>query len=139
MDRRNFIRLAAIGAGTGMIAPKLAQAKTSSMAGGLYYTKDAPGRWGKKIGGHLPSVEVLQGTKGTEIKVTTAHEMNAYGHYIVKHIVLDENYQFLGEHMFDPSKDKAPISTFSLGNYKGKVHVLSVCNKHDTWLNSAVV
>jgi len=139
MDRRNFIRLATIGAGTGMIAPKLAQAKSIPMAGGLYYTKETPGRWGKKVGGHLPTVEVLKNSKGTVIKVTTAHDMNAYGHYIVKHIVLDENYQFLDEHMFDPKKDKAPVSQFSLGNYRGKIHVLSVCNKHDTWLNSATV
>ena len=139
MDRRNFMRLAAIGAGTGMIAPKLVQAKSTPMAGGLYYTKESPGRWGKKVGGHLPTVEVSKGSKGTVIKVTTAHSMNAYGHYIVKHVVLDENYQFLDEHMFDPTKDKAPVSQFSLGNYRGKVYVLSVCNKHDTWLNSTTV
>jgi len=133
------MRIAAIGAGTGMIAPKLAQAKSTPMAGGLYYTKEAPGRWGKKVGGHLPSIEVSKVGKGVVIKVTTAHEMNAYGHYIVKHIVLDENYRFLDEHMFDPAKDKAPISQFSLANYRGEVHVLSVCNKHDSWLNSAIV
>lgn len=139
MDRRNFMRLAAIGAGTGMIAPKLAQAKSASMAGGVYYTKQSPGRWGKKVGGHLPTIEVSKGSKGVAVKVTTAHEMNAYGHYIVKHVVLDENYQFLAENMFDPKKDKAPVSNFSLGDYRGKLHVLSVCNKHDTWLNSATV
>jgi len=32
-------------------------------------------------------------------------------------------------------KDKAAISELSLGQYSGPVHVLSVCNKHDTWMN----
>jgi len=139
MDRRNFMRLAAIGAGTGVVAPKLAQAKSAPKAGGLYYTKEVPGRWNKKVGSHLPSVEVSKDSKGAVIKVTTAHGMNAYGHYIVKHIVLDDNYQYLDEHMFDPAKDKAAVSQFSLGSYRGKLHVLSVCNKHDTWLNSVSV
>ena len=31
---------------------------------------------------------------------------------------------------------KAP---FNINNYKGTIHVLSVCNKHDTWLNSTVI
>ena len=81
---------------------------------------------------HLPTVEIEKST----VKVTTAHEMNGFEHYIVKHVLLDKNYQFLDEHLFNPTVDKAAISTFSLPNYRGMLHVLSLCNKHDLWLTS---
>jgi superoxide reductase len=135
MDRRNFIRLATAGAATGIIAPKMVLASSSSMAGGLYYTKDAPGRWSKKVGGHLPTIEVA----GKSIKVTTPHSMNDYEHYIIKHVVLDKDFQFVAENMFKPGKDVVAISDFDLGKYSGPVHILSVCNKHDTWMNIAEV
>ena len=65
--------------------------------------------------------------------------MKGYEHYIVKHIVLDKDYNFITEKVFDPAKDKAPISEHDLGAYKGEVNVLSVCNLHDTWLSVATV
>jgi superoxide reductase len=37
--------------------------------------------------------------------------------------------------MFDPLKDKAAISELSLEKYSGPVYILSVCNRHDTWMN----
>ena len=140
MDRRSFICLSTIGAATGIIAPKAVLAGANSsisskQAGGLYYTKDTPGRWSKKIGGHLPNIEV----QGSKIQVMTRHSMSSYDHYIVKHMVLDKNFNFLTEEMFKPGKGIAPISEFKIGNYKGRIHVLSVCNKHDTWLNLAEV
>jgi len=58
MDRRDFIRLSAYGTTAGIIAPTAVLASTASMAGGVYYTKDAPGRWSKKVAGHLPAIEV---------------------------------------------------------------------------------
>jgi len=106
------------------------------MAGGLFYTKDAPGRWSKKVGGHLPNIETAKGAGGKlEVKVVTAHEMKGYEHYIVKHVLLDKDFRFIDERMFNPTVDKAPISTFTLDAYQGPLHALSVCNKHDTWLN----
>lgn len=102
------------------------------MAGGVYYTKDAPGRWSKKVGGHLPLIEV----SGKDIEVTAPHGMSGYEHYIVKHMILNAKFEFMDEKMFDPMKDKAPISQFSL-DYSGRIYVLSACNKHDTWLNIA--
>ena len=135
MDKRGFIRLMAIGAAAGIIAPTTVLASSSSMAGGVYYTKDAPGRWSKKVGSHLPIIEV----SGKKIQVTTSHGMEGYKHYISKHVVLNDKFEFITEQMFDPTKDKAPISSFSLGDYSGRIHVLSVCNKHDTWLNIAEV
>jgi superoxide reductase len=135
MDRRRFIRLTAVGAASGIIAPTSVLAASSSMAGGVYYTKEAPGRWNKKIDGHLPIIEV----SGTNIQVTTPHAMNSYEHYIVKHMILNDKFEFIDEKMFDPMKDKSPISQFDLAGYSGRIHVLSACNKHDTWLNIADV
>ena len=138
MDRRALLKLGLIG--TAAVAlPKAASAGKmgmSPMAGGLYYTKENPGRWAKKVGGHLPAVEVMGGGK---VKVVTGHAMKAHAHYIVKHMVLDKDFNFITENMFDLTKDKAAVSSFDLGGYKGKIHVLSVCNKHDTWMNTATV
>jgi len=73
------------------------------------------------------------------VTVVTAHEMKGYEHYIVKHVLLDHSYKFLQEHLFDPSKDTGAISTFTLIDYKGPIYALSLCNKHDLWLNGADV
>ena len=140
MDRRGFIRIASIGAAAGVVTPVAAFAECNDkMAGGVFYTKDAPGRWSNKVGGHLPSIESSKNGADTIVKVITAHEMNGFKHYIVKHVILDQDYKFVAETLFDPLKDKAPISEFNLGSYSGTVYALSVCNKHDTWLNSAEV
>lgn len=137
MDRRGFIRLAVAGSAVGIIAPQSVLASTPGMtgAGGLFYTKDAPGRWSKKVGGHLPTAEVSKGADGLSLEVITAHEMRGYEHYIVKHSILDQEFNFIAENSFDPMKDKAPISTFSIGQRSGRIHILSMCNKHDVWLN----
>lgn len=138
MNRRALLKLSLLGV-SGAALPTLVSAKGSTghhMAGGLYYTKEHPGRWSKKVAGHMPVIEKMAGSK---IKVTTGHEMKAHKHYIVKHMILDQDYRFISENMFDPTKDKVAVSTFDLGAYKGKVIVLSVCNKHDTWLDTTMV
>ncbi|MEE9346339.1 MAG: hypothetical protein V3U88_12105 [Methylococcales bacterium] len=135
MDRRNFIRISSIGTATGIIAPTPVLACADTMAGGVYYTKDAPGRWSKKVKGHWPNLEISRKDKQTDIRVVTLHEMLGYEHYIIKHMVLDKNFRFIAEQLFDPIKNKKPVSEFSLGDYSGRVHVLSVCNTHDSWLN----
>ena len=136
MNRRNFMRLGLAGAGlmTLNATPLLAETKQAELigAGGLFYTKENAGRFAGKIATHLPTIEIEKST----VKVTTAHEMNGFEHYIVKHVLLDKNYQFLDEHFFNPTTDKVAISTFNLPNYSGTLHVLSLCNKHDLWLNS---
>jgi superoxide reductase len=141
MDRRHFIRLGFAGIGTTMVAPRivLASAAESPMAGGVYYTEDAPGRWSKKVLSHLPNIEIEKQPEAATVRVLTRHTMEEYDHYIVKHIVLDKDFGFIAENMFNPLQDKEPLSEFSLGAYRGRIHVLSVCNQHDTWLNIAEV
>lgn len=141
MERRNFIRLSLVGVATGVIAPALSVAESVKLpaAADIYYTKDAPGRWSGKVATHLPNIEIKKTGEEVLVTVVTAHEMKGYEHYIVKHVLLDQNYKFLQEHLFDPTKDTAAISTFTLHDYKGPIYALSLCNKHDLWLNGADV
>ena len=141
MDRRHFIRFGFAGIATTMVAPRivLASAAESSMAGGVYHTADAPGRWSKKVLSHLPNIEVEKQQHAAVVRVLTRHTMEEYDHYIVKHIVLNQDFGFVAENMFNPLEDKEPLSEFDLGEYRGRIHVLSVCNQHDTWLNIAEV
>jgi len=136
MDRRSLLKLSLLGI-AGAATPTLVTAKnTNSMAGGLFYTRENPGRWAKKVDSHFPVMEKMAEGK---IKVVTSHPMDEYKHYIVKHMLLDQDFNFIAEKMFDPTKDKVAISTFDIGSYKGKLHVLSVCNQHDTWMNTTSV
>ena len=137
MERRDFIRLGLAGGVAGAVLPQqLLAGAGPSMAGGVYYTADDPGRWEKKVGSHLPKLEKQVGADGNvKVKVTTDHGQSGYKHYIVKHQLLDANYRFIAETMFDPDKDEA-VSEYPLPEgYKGTVYALSMCNKHDLWLN----
>jgi len=140
MDRRSFIRLAVAGSAAGIIAPEIVLAgskKISSdpMSGGVFYTKDSPGRWAKKAGPHSPIIQ----TSGSTIDVVTSHPMNGYKHYIVKHMLLDKDFNFIDEKVFDPTKDKTAESQFTLKSYSGPIYALSVCNLHDSWLTVAEI
>ncbi|UOA10165.1 desulfoferrodoxin family protein [Methylobacter sp. S3L5C] len=142
MERRNFIRLSVASIGAGIIAPTIALANTEKQVKGasdIYYTKEDAGRWSGKVATHLPSIDIESANGKITVKVVTPHEMKGYEHYIVKHVLLDSNHKFLDEHMFDPTKDTAAISTFTLQGYSGMLYVLSMCNKHDLWLNEAKV
>ena len=142
MERRDFIRLSVVSVGTGIAAPTMVLANSEKQVKGasdIYYTKEDPGRWNGKVATHLPNIEIEKSSGKITVKVVTPHEMKGYEHYIVKHVLLDQNYKYLDEHMFDPTKDTAAISTFTLKGYNGALYVLSMCNKHDLWLNTAEV
>lgn len=141
MKRRDFMRLSLVSAGAGFIAPSIAVASNNKQCNAsrdIYYTKEHSGRWSEKVATHLPNIEIIKIGADTTVKIVTAHEMKAYEHYIVKHILLDKEYKFIDEHLFDPTKDSA-ASTFVLKDYSGIVYALSMCNKHDIWLNSAEI
>jgi superoxide reductase len=141
LERRDFIRLSAVGVGVGIVTPTSALADCGKQvaAGSIYYTKDAPGRWSDKVATHLPNIEIEKTAGKVVVKIVTAHEMKGYEHYIVKHVLLDQNYKFIDEYLFNPNKDKAAISMFTLHDYSGSIYALSLCNKHDLWLNGAEV
>lgn len=141
MDRRHFVRLGLVGTAAGIVAPSAARADSMAfdpfktpMAGGLYYTMESPGRWAKKARGHTPLVE----RNGGAFQVTTPHPMDGYVHYIVKHMILDENFQFVREVMFHPEND-TPISDHDIGGLKNVIYAISMCNKHDVWLSALKV
>jgi len=141
MDRRHFIRVGLLSAGGSLVTSRFALAGVpkSPMAGGVYYAAEAPGRWEKKVEGHLPQIEAESSTEGVVVRVVTNHKMSGYKHYIIKHVLLDKNYRFLDEHLFDPNTDEKPESTFNLPEYTGALYALSVCNLHDTWMNMITI
>ena len=111
------------------------------MAGGVYYTRENPGLWSGLVDEHLPRLEKSAGPGGSHsIRVTTEHVMNAYDHYIVKHTLLDRKFRVLGQKTFDPRRDRRPVSSYSLlAGYQGPVFALSLCNRHDLWLEGMLV
>lgn len=137
MDRRTMLHLGLAGVGgalfisRGVLAANHGAVCDSQMAGGVYYTKERPGRWAGKNGGHLPMIE----RTGNKFTVTTDHAMTGFQHYIVKHMVLDSNFEFVAERMFDPTKDK-PVSIHDIDKLRCTVYVASMCNVHDVWLSS---
>jgi superoxide reductase len=142
MERRDFIRLSVAGVSSGIIAPAMALAKSDLLVKGasdIYYTKEDPGRWSGKVATHLPNIDIEKKAGKVTVNVATAHEMKGYEHYIVKHVLLDQNYKFIDERLFDPTRDKAAISAFTIQDYSGPIYVLSMCNKHDLWLNGAEI
>lgn len=137
MNRRSFMRIGVVGAATGIIIPKAVLASplgeklaNNKMAGGVFYTSETPGRWEKKAGSHAPIMEKADGG----VNVITSHPMDPGKHWIVKHVLLDSDFKFVAENIFDPSKDKAAMSKFTLSGQSGALYALSVCNLHDTWL-----
>ncbi|WP_286240816.1 desulfoferrodoxin family protein [Neptuniibacter halophilus] len=140
MDRRSFMRLSLAATASGVLIPTAALASDKmSGAGGIYYTKEQPGRWAAKAGGHVPLITLQKSGADTMVEVVTPHEMKEYEHFIVKHILLDKDYGFIDELMFDPTKDAQARSEYKLTGYTGAIYALSVCNKHDTWLSMAEV
>ena len=139
MDRRSILKLSAA-AGAGLFGPVLIPGLSHAdrvgefqtpLAGGLFYTKERPGRWAKKAAGHLPIIE----RRSDRIRVTTRHPMTGYKHYIVKHMILDENFRYVREKVFDPGVDK-PVSEYDISDLKRSVYAISMCNLHDTWIST---
>ncbi|MBF0263836.1 MAG: hypothetical protein HQL46_01075 [Gammaproteobacteria bacterium] len=136
MNRRELLKLGGILAVSAGL-PALTNAAPTPMAGGIFYTKGKPGRWAGREATHVPILSTTQTQNGIVLNVVNnSHPMEAYQHYIVKHVILDADFNFGAEKLFNPSVDKQASSSFNLGNYKGVVHVLSVCNLHDTWLTA---
>ena len=94
----------------------------------IFYTKDSGGKWGKKGGSHLPNVTV----EGEKVTVTTKHGMSEK-HYIVRHTVVSDAGEVLGEKTFSSSDDDA-VSVFEIKGKHKRLHATSFCNKHDLWL-----
>jgi superoxide reductase len=142
MDKRSFIRLGLVGSAAGIVLPKPVFAAAmdtglqSKLAGGVFYTEEAFGRWDKGVATHhLPHLEKKMSGSAAQVHVATAHPMVGYEHYIVKHEVLNSDFHFMQEHKYNPMKDKSPASMFDVGSYRGILYVMTICNVHDVWVN----
>ncbi|MFQ5685320.1 MAG: desulfoferrodoxin family protein [Candidatus Scalindua sp.] len=135
-NRRAFLKsslAAAAGIAVGQISPVSADSVTFPK--GVVYTKQNPGKWSKKVGGHLPKVNV----EGNKVTVTTTHGMTDE-HYIVRHTIVSRNGDVLGEKTFSPSDAEAK-SVFELSGARPinvwdttTLYATSFCNKHDLWV-----
>ena len=135
-NRRAFLKSSlavAAGMAIGQVSP--VSADSVSFPKGVVYTKQNPGKWSKKVGGHLPKVNV----EGNKVTVTTTHGMTDE-HYIVRHTLVSRNGDVLGEKTFSPS-DKEAKSVFELSGAQSKyawdtttLYATSFCNKHDLWV-----
>jgi len=142
MDKREFIRIGAAGVAGGLFVPRdlmagmVEPALKTKLEGGVYHTDEAFGRWNKGVAEHhLPALE----KSGGSLHVATHHPMGSYGHYIIKHEVMDAQFKFMNEHLYNPTTDAKPETTFDLGGHSGLVYVLTMCNVHDVWLNAIEV
>ena len=96
---------------------------------GLIYTKDCPGRWKKKVKSHAPIVKI----KGDEITIITNHPMSKR-HYIVRHTLVTEKGDVIGERTFYPEDKKAESHFRIPKGYRGILFATSFCNLHDFWV-----
>ena len=141
MKRSQFMTLGLAGLSGVIFAPKQVIAQTRDpKAGGLYYTAESPGRWSEKVTSHVPHISVLRSSGGAvNIQVETSHSQDGYAHYIIKHQLLDSDFNYITEALFDPTTGNVPKSEFTLDNYRGTLYALSYCNLHDVWLDSVEV
>jgi superoxide reductase len=130
--RRQFLAAGAAIAGASALAP-IPQAQAGGMpAGGLIYTKENPGRWAKKAASHAPEVSL----DGGQVTVTTNHGMSA-GHFIVRHTLVNEAGEVLGEKTFTAADE--PTSQYPMPTAAGRYFATSFCNLHDLWVTEFTV
>ena len=133
-SRREFLKSSAVAATVLALSSTLPVQASGSTFSGVIYTKDNPGKWGKKVGSHLPSITV----EGSKVTLDTKHPMSDK-HYIIRHTLVLEDGTVVGAKTFYPDVKKA-VSSYELpAGYKGKIYGTSFCNLHDFWLNEAMV
>ncbi len=133
-NRRDFLKGSLV-AGSALLLTGVTSANaTPATFTNVIYTSENPGKWGKKVGSHLPSITV----EGSKVTVFTKHGM-AEKHYIVRHTLVLEDGTVVGAKVFKPN-DKEAKSSYELpAGYKGKFFATSFCNLHDFWVNEATV
>jgi superoxide reductase len=145
MKRRELVRIGIGATAAALIPSRVLEAQTlvhvgGPLAGSVYHTRDDPGHWVALVAEHVPRIDTAEGPGGTVlVTVTTRHEMDGHRHYIVKHKLLDRDFKVLGQRSFDPERDAAVSKYALLAGYKGPVYALSLCNRHDLWLEGIVV
>ncbi|MGD0624776.1 MAG: desulfoferrodoxin family protein [Thermodesulfobacteriota bacterium] len=132
--RREFLKSSLVLAGAAVVGSAVRGQAESTFPTNLIYTKEAPGRWAGKEGGHAPKVTV----EGRNVKVLTSHPMSQK-HYIVKHTLMTPEGKVLGEKTF-ANTDPAAESSYELPEgVEGTLWATSFCNIHDFWLTEFTV
>jgi superoxide reductase len=132
--RRKFLKGSLIVAGAAVLGNAVRVQAATMFPKGLIYTKEAPGRWEGKEGAHVPRVTL----KGRMVAVLTPHPMTKE-HYIVKHTLITNQGELIGEKIFT-NTDAAAESSYTLPEgFKGTLWATSFCNIHDFWLTEFTV
>ena len=135
-NRRTFLKTS-LAVAAGLVVSRITpvSADPTSLPRGIVYTRENPGKWSKKVKGHIPNVKV----EGNKVTVTTTHGMTDE-HFIVRHTLVSKNGDVLGEKTFK-SSDAEAKSVFELPDVASKyvwdttkLYATSFCNKHDLWV-----
>lgn len=142
INRRNLMvggGAALMVSGASPVASTESQTKDAlrALAGKLFYSDDRPGRWKGKEKGHVPLIKIDKDNNNVLVRAATNHPMEP-SHNVIKHILMDENFNFIQEQVFNQQFDM-PRSRFELNGYKGRLYIGSLCNLHDNWINWADV
>ena len=129
MKRRDFIRISSLTLAA-LAIPRVSKATgLNCFPPGVVYTKEAPGKWAKKVGSHAPKVKV----EGRKVTIETVHPMTK-AHFIVRHTLVSEAGEVLGAKTFTP-EDKRACSSHEIPTGAGnKFFATSFCNLHDFWV-----
>jgi superoxide reductase len=150
-ERRRFLKMVAAGPAGALLLPLFSETGSSTLgaecdaAGGLLgklpdniiYTKERPGVWKGKEGGHVPIVEAKKAGDKIAVTVETQHGMSEE-HYIVRHTIVNGLGEVLGAKTFS-WKDE-PVSEYEIKLpakdccKSQQLLVMSYCNLHDLWL-----
>jgi len=133
-SRREFIKSSVVVASVLALGKTLPVQASENTFSGVIYTKDNPGKWGKKVGSHLPSITI----EGNKVTLDTKHPMSEK-HYIVRHTLVLGDGTVVGSKTFYPDVKKATSSYDLPDGYKGKIYGTSFCNLHDFWVNETMV
>lgn len=129
-NRREFMKSSlVVSAGLVVAGVAPASAAENTKASIFYYSQKNQGRWEGKAGSHAPVVTV----EGNKVTIETKHVMEEF-HYIVKHSLVTQTGEVLGESVFFPT-DKKAISTFEISGEHKELFALSFCNLHDLWVS----
>ena len=132
LRRRDIAKSALLGV-VAVSVPAAVHAAESASFQNVVFTKENPGHWAGKEGGHVPAATV----SGDTLTVRTPHPMSD-AHFIVSHTVVLDGGKYLDRATFT-AKDQ-PVSTHTLpAGYKGGVTVTSACNLHDLWAATIMV
>ena len=97
---------------------------------GIIFTKENPGKWAGKVGGHAPIITV----SGNTVTVKTDHGMSSK-HYIVRHTIVTPAGEIIAAKTFSPN-DLEAVSIFEIDIKNTMLYATSFCNKHDMWVET---